>query len=297
MAFNCPIPINLHTKIPAGIYLKKLIGLFVLSVVLTAVPACNPSGADKGVDSRDVIHNQEPSKRKGVRKFFGSREASQDSIPADANAGEVDTLSAVWSIPDSLSSEIVEEFADSSDTVENSIEEQDDEMSEGENEPMDAEELYEENENEEDTTEDVDDVEWEGGYESEDPADHVLTERMDRADVVRVLNPGPATARDSILLQVERRMSIRPESPPEHVIVERWLSPVNFRGYKFNVRKLLVYGVEPKADIQLYYYLEEYYFSIDRRVYELHQTSIPRNFESVRDTTLTRYLITLVDSL
>lgn len=219
----------------------------------------------------------------------------QDSIPGDADVGEVDTLSGEWDVPDSTRSAIIEEPADSTDMVENGFDGQDPETSEGER--MDSEDIFEDLGAAEDTTEYMDDVEWQGNYESEDPADHVLTERMDRADVVRVLAPDPVTTRDSILLHVERKMSLRPERPPEHLIVERWSSPVNFRGYKFNVRKLLVYGVEPKANIQLYYYLEDYYFSIDRNVYELHETAVPRNFQSVRDTTLTRYLISLADSL
>ncbi len=269
----------------------------MLSVLLTAVPACNPSGADEGSKWRDAVHNQARSKKKD-KKNLESPATSQDSLSSDADSVEIDTLAVDWSSPDSAWSAVIEEPSDSGRFVEDDFDAQVDESPDEDEDQVDGADAKDKSEDIGDAEDETDvDMEWEGEYGTEDPSDHVLTERMDRADVVRLLSPGPATAHDSILLLVERKMSIRPETPPEHIIVERWLSPVNFRGYKFNVRKLLVYGVDPKSDIQLYYYLEEYYFSIDRRVYELHETSAPRNFESVSDSTLTRYLISLVDSL
>lgn len=137
---------------------------------------------------------------------------------------------------------------------------------------------------------------WYGEYEGE-ISEHVSTERMYRSDVVKVLSPKPASPYDSALYAVERKMSLRSEETPGRVVVERWLSPVNFRGYKFNLRKLLVYGIESRSDIHLYHYLGEFYFSIDDDFYALRETAVPREFESVQDTVLTQYLLTFVDNL
>lgn len=150
-----------------------------------------------------------------------------------------------------------------------------------------------------DSTQHLDDSGMSDLYElqSEPEEDPVLTERMTSSERVRVLTPGPATPRDSVLGVVERKMSLYRESPPQFIVVERWLSPVNFRGYKFNRKKLLVYGVNTTAEIHLFHYLEEYYFSIDHNLYDLRETATPRGFEEVRDTLTVHYLLTYADSL
>ncbi|NEN22582.1 hypothetical protein G3O08_03570 [Cryomorpha ignava] len=116
-------------------------------------------------------------------------------------------------------------------------------------------------------------------------------ERILKTEIVKVKMPDIQDERDSVLAVIEERMSLNLEQVSKQIVVEKWFSPVNYRGYKFNRRKLMLYGVERETLIVIYFYLGEYYFAVDQKIYNLDETAKNVSFESVKDTTLTYYLL------
>jgi hypothetical protein len=147
------------------------------------------------------------------------------------------------------------------------------------------------------------DAEWEVG-EDEDASIYVADAEMDvkkdrliATSLVRVLRPEITDQRDSVLAEVEKRLTITPERIPATVVVEKWISPVNFKGYKFNQRKLLLFGVREDQSVVIYYYINQYYFALDERFYELDETLAFESFQNLADTALVRHLRTYENSL
>jgi len=97
--------------------------------------------------------------------------------------------------------------------------------------------------------------------------------------------------RDSTLAIIEERMSLNLEEPSKKIVIEKWYSPVNYRGYKFNRKKLMLYGVDKPEPVDVYFYLGEYYFAFNMRLYHLDETTKNMTFETVKDTVLTQYLL------
>ena len=116
-------------------------------------------------------------------------------------------------------------------------------------------------------------------------------ERILKTEIITVILPEMQDERDSVLAIVEERMSINPDRVSKKIVVEKWYSPVNYQGYKFNRKKLMLYGVEKSTLISIYYYLGEYYFAVDNMVYDLDETSKNTAFEEVDDSVLSNYLL------
>jgi|SRR5690554_2070173 len=144
---------------------------------------------------------------------------------------------------------------------------------------------------------DEEDIDYsEGEFEDEyvDYPDGDVRLRMERilkTEVVNVRMPEARDERDSTLAIIEERMSLNTEGPSKKIVVEKWYSPVNYRGYKFNRKKLLLYGVDKAEPVDVYFYLGEYYFAFDTHLYNLDETSRNVAFESVKDTVLINYLL------
>ena len=156
------------------------------------------------------------------------------------------------------------------------------------------------NEEEEEVTEDwvdeedidYDDGEFEDEYVRFPDGDvRMRMERILKTEIVYVRTPKAKDERDSTLAIIEERMSLHPEEPSKNVVVEKWYSPVNYRGYKFNRKKLMLYGVEKAEPVDVYFYLGEYYFGFNMRLYNLDETSKNVAFESVKDSVLINYLL------
>ncbi len=154
-----------------------------------------------------------------------------------------------------------------------------------------------------------DDIEWteemddEGGEESMlidsylDDDVIISKEKMIFSGVIRVIRPDFRDDRDSVLAEIEKKLVISPERVPRTIIVEKWISPVNYRGYKFNRKKLMIYGVEKDRQVTVFYYLETFYVAMDTRVYELIETAAHAPFEQVSDADLVRHLLAHESSL
>ena len=116
-------------------------------------------------------------------------------------------------------------------------------------------------------------------------------ERILKTEIVKVKMPDFKDERDSLLAVIEERISLNPEQVSKQIVVEKWFSPVNYRGYKFNRKKLMLYGVEREALISIYFYLGEYYFAFNHKLYNLDETVRNTSFEKVEDSVVTNYLL------
>lgn len=120
-------------------------------------------------------------------------------------------------------------------------------------------------------------------------------ERILKTEIVKVIMPDFQDDRDSVLAVIEERMSLNPNQISKQIVVEKWFSPVNYRGYKFNRKKLMLYGVEKETLISIYFYLDEYYFGFNQTLYNLDESTRNVSLVSVKDTVLTNYLLKYED--
>lgn len=118
----------------------------------------------------------------------------------------------------------------------------------------------------------------------------IAENRLISSQVVRVINPELRDSYDSLLVVIEERLTIHPDPVTDKVVLEKWKSPVNFKGYKFNMRKLMLFGVDVHYPVKVYYYMGEYYFSSGGELYNLEVFPDFSPFRAVPDTALSRYL-------
>lgn len=147
------------------------------------------------------------------------------------------------------------------------------------------------------------DENWESEYpESEEYPDgeelsetaenlQVTQEKLVQIEIIPVRRPNYRNTSDSVLTQIEKRISIQGDAVSKRVIVEKWSSPVNFVGYKFNRKKLVIYGIGLKDAVRMYFYLNEYYLAINKELFVLDE-----NFElvpliEVHDEVISTYLL------
>ncbi len=243
--------------------------LVILSFALAA-PACSEG------DNRDATIAKtaaEPQTRNSESRKSSSKEPDL-----------VDTLLA---LEDSVTSEMEEALQDSGDFQDPFV----DEFSE--------DGAYEADPNEEWTGEDTEDSE-NGDLNTDYFSDEdvvVEKERMVYTGVIRVLRPDYIDERDSTLAEIEKRLTITPEKVPRTLIVEKWMSPINYRGYKFNRKKLMLYGVDKDRPVAVFFYLQQYYCALGKDIFELDETASHTPFESVSDTALVRHLRAYDNSL
>ncbi len=119
----------------------------------------------------------------------------------------------------------------------------------------------------------------------------LLENRLLKSQLIRVIQPMHKDAYDSVLVVIEDRLSIRPDPVPKQVVLETWQSPVNYRGYQWNRRKLVVFGIDPQLRIAVYHYLGAYYFSVTDKVYVLDEHLEFTPFVSLRDSALSNFLL------
>lgn len=141
----------------------------------------------------------------------------------------------------------------------------------------------------------TDDTEPDASYSDEgnyhDSGLQLRKERLLKTELLKVIRPEYKDTYDSVLVAIENRISIKPEEVSQMIVVERWMSPVNYRGYRFNRKKLMVYGVDKQIPIQIYYYLNAYYLMLHNEIYFLDETSANTGFMAVKDSLLVNYLL------
>jgi hypothetical protein len=116
-------------------------------------------------------------------------------------------------------------------------------------------------------------------------------ERLIRTQAVEVWQPDFKDEVDSVLVTIEERIQLEPEKPSKEIIVERWYSPVNFEGYKFNRKKLVLYGVGKNEKLGIHYYSNSYYLSLREQIFTLEESIRPRELSVSADSLLTIYLL------
>ncbi len=122
-------------------------------------------------------------------------------------------------------------------------------------------------------------------------------ERLQRTEILKVYRPDYTNAYDSTLNVIEKRIALHPDEVSEKMVVERWISPVNYRGYKFNRKKLMLYGIDKNDTVHIYYYLDAYYFSLRNQIYALKETNSNTAFLMVQDSLLENHLLEYEDQL
>lgn len=73
---------------------------------------------------------------------------------------------------------------------------------------------------------------------------------------------------------------------PSKYRIEFWVSPINFRGYKMSIGKIILYGVSTKAPMKLVKLEDSYYLQTDQLVYKLGYTDDLRPFDKVTDKSI-----------
>lgn len=122
-------------------------------------------------------------------------------------------------------------------------------------------------------------------------------ERLVKTEILTVYRPDFTNTYDSTLSVIEKRIALQPEEVSQKMVVERWISPVNYRGYKFNRKKLMLYGVGRNDIVHLFYYLDGYYFSLANHIYFLKETNNNTAFVAVKDSILENHLLEYEDQL
>lgn len=264
--------------------MRKIVGFIVLLSLLAGFTQCDNAPTPSKTEQKE-----KPRKRLFKKENRASEDKTETSFEIDSL--EADTPLAEEPNPTPIDTEIVElPEPDEPEDIDWESSAAADTLSSDNGVDIEEEEITEEWVDEEDI--DYDDGEFED--ENVDYSDgdvRLKMERILKTEIVKLLIPEARDQRDSTLAVIEERMSLSPEGPSKNIVVEKWYSPVNYRGYKFNRKKLLLYGVDKAAPVDVYFYLGEYYFAFDLRVYNLDETSKNVAFESVKDSVLTKYLL------
>lgn len=252
--------------------MRKFVTFSIFFVAASVWVSCVPDIPDAGRETQEV---NEPLPH-GSSAKIDSEQLSSDTLSADIRASEVET--------DTLSADSLFANAEVSDSV----------IVDGtEEEPIDSLLLYQVEPPEEFEEAFPDEYSEDARHQTES----ISKERLISSVVKKVITPDYASVRDSVLDMVEERMSLRSDSPVKKVIVEKWVSPVNYKGYRFNRKKLMLYGVKEKSTVEIYFYLESYYFSVNSEMYDLEETIQSLPFRPVGDSLLINHLVIYADSL
>lgn len=68
--------------------------------------------------------------------------------------------------------------------------------------------------------------------------------------------------------------------------VEFWQSPINYKGYKWNGKKLTIFGIKEFGNFMLKQYKNELYFKQNKKYYHISRTEIFRNLVPIEDEEL-----------
>ena len=77
----------------------------------------------------------------------------------------------------------------------------------------------------------------------------------------------------------------------KEIYTEFWQSPLNYKGYKFNKKKLVLYGFTNFDLISIYFFNDNYYLKINAIPYILKPTEEYVSFAVVRDVELLKFLV------
>ncbi len=272
---------NLHTIKTITVKMRKYVTFIALLFLMLAVVSCENNSektdtTEKKPGFKTIFSKKtKENKTANLSDSIMVADTLQSQEMADSIAQNIDTTYGELLVPND------ETDIDWANTAE------EDSLDYAE---MNDEDLVEEPGREfEEETEYDESVEEYVGYSS---GDVILSkERILKTEVVKVRFPEVFDERDSVLAVIEERMSLNPDQFSKQIVVEKWYSPVNYRGYKFNRKKLMLYGMEKEAPVGVYFYLGEYYLSVHKRVYDLEESAKNKDFKVLRDSVLATYLL------
>jgi len=102
------------------------------------------------------------------------------------------------------------------------------------------------------------------------------------------LNPSEintASAKDSLLQKVSGVRDDKNLAKAANLMVEFWISPINYRGYKMSKNKVALFGIQTEG-AKLYKMDEAIYLKYQQNVYKLDLTNDFKPFEKVSDQVL-----------
>lgn len=82
---------------------------------------------------------------------------------------------------------------------------------------------------------------------------------------------------------VNKLNSIKPANRPTSIDVEIWESPIHYKGYKMGKSKLVVYGIDPDAEILLYDLNDYVLLQSGMNYYKLERTQEFKNLRKFTD--------------
>ncbi len=85
--------------------------------------------------------------------------------------------------------------------------------------------------------------------------------------------------KDSLLNQIIEVEPVNNKS----IIIEFWESPIDFKGYKMSKSKIIVYGLEPQLNYDIYYKNGHYYLNLEQIYYELEETVSFKPFKMINE--------------
>lgn len=279
---------NLHTIITMNVKIRKFVTLVALVSFVVATISCANNDAKPETEVKKPNFNKVFSKKKKTANETATPDSTlgQDSLSsvdfnlaAKADTSIADTAFNQLPIPEN-ETDIDWEASAEADTltgdndkahrdIEEDLADETDETFEEEMEYDESEEFV--------------------NYSSGDGT--LSKERILGTELIQVQFPELIDERDSVLAVIEERMTLTPDQVSKQIVVEKWYSPVNYRGYKFNRKKLMIYGLEKAAPVDVYFYLGEYYFSVHKKVYYLNETAKNKDFTLVKDSVLATYLL------
>lgn len=248
----------------------NIVNLLAILAACNILMACRTGGGPESKSVKPEVKEQQKeapaSKGERIPKAFENEVFSAGDSLKFTKPTAVDQLEA--DLQDSIDSvAFVEQLFLETDVFEDSI-------------AMIDTEVYEEHE------------EYEIYNEQEpNPEDFFAESRLVQSTLVQVIRPGHRDAFDSVLVVIEDRLSIRPDPGADQVVLEKWLSPVNYKGYKFNRRKLMLYGVQAHQPVSVFHYQDDYYFSLGAKIYMLEEHLDYMPFEMLQDSLLNKYLL------
>jgi hypothetical protein len=92
------------------------------------------------------------------------------------------------------------------------------------------------------------------------------------------LSPQHTSKSDSL---INKMINVKPIYIKE-IIVEFWESPLNYSGYKMSKSKLIVYGLNPHFNYELYYKNGKYFLNFEQVYYQLEETLTFKPYLSIK---------------
>lgn len=97
---------------------------------------------------------------------------------------------------------------------------------------------------------------------------HLRKDELVFSRSVKVLNIASTVTqtKDTLLNNLAGITEVKPITT---LLVEFWVSPLNYKGYRMSRSKLMLYGMQPIRDLKIYKDADEYFFRSDNEIFHL----------------------------